>query len=139
MKDYFRSISNSLDVQFRSLEKVKDLDYCAIFLEQGLGKSKIAIDLTLHWFKNKILSNVIVFTKKGLIANWAEEIQKHSFLSYGVLSQNIESNSDLFFANVNFLLANFEVINLEKSRIKQFNDDHKFTYAVIGNINFQIR
>lgn len=117
--DYFKSISNSLDVQLRSLEKVKDLDYCAIFLEQGLGKSKIAIDLTLHWFKNKILSNVIVFTKKGLIENWAEEIQKHSFLSYGILSQNIESNSDLFFANVNFLLANFEVINLEKSRIKQ--------------------
>ena len=43
--DYFKSISNSLDVQSRSLEKVKDLDYCAIFLEQGLGKSKIAIDL----------------------------------------------------------------------------------------------
>ncbi len=119
MKNYFKSISTALDVQSRSYEKLKDLEYCAIFLEQGLGKSKIAIDLILYWLKNQILSKVIVFTKKGLIKNWTDEIAKHSHLSYGILSQNIENNSDLFFANVNFLLANFEVINLERPRIEK--------------------
>ena len=79
MKNYYKSLSTPLNLQERSFNKVKDLSYCAIFLEQGLGKSKIAIDLTLYWLKNKILTNVIIFTKKGLIQNWAEEIDKHSF------------------------------------------------------------
>ena len=33
---------------------IKDLEYSAIFHEQGLGKTKIAIDLLLYWLKKKI-------------------------------------------------------------------------------------
>ena len=41
-------------------------------------------------------------------------------MSYGVLSQNIKNNYDLFNAKVNFLISNFEVMNLEKKRIIEF-------------------
>lgn len=38
--------------QKEAIEAVKDLEYAAIFHEQGLGKTKIAIDLILYWLKN---------------------------------------------------------------------------------------
>lgn len=38
--------------QKEAFEAVKDLEYAAIFHEQGLGKTKIAIDLILYWLRN---------------------------------------------------------------------------------------
>ena len=53
-----------------AFEAVKDLEYAAIFHEQGLGKTKIAIDLLLYWLKNTSIDTVLVVTKKQLVANW---------------------------------------------------------------------
>ena len=39
--------------QQQAFEAVKDLDYSAIFHEQGLGKTKIAIDLLLYWLEKR--------------------------------------------------------------------------------------
>ena len=35
--------------QLEAFEAIKNLDYCAILHEQGLGKTKIALDLMLNW------------------------------------------------------------------------------------------
>ena len=42
----------------------KDHEYFGIFHEQGLGKTKIAIDLALHWIEEGICDSVIFVTKK---------------------------------------------------------------------------
>ena len=39
----------SFAYQMLAFDTVKDLNYAAIFHEQGLGKTKIAIDLSLYW------------------------------------------------------------------------------------------
>lgn len=37
--------------QKEAFDAIKDLDYAAVFHEQGLGKTKIAIDLLLYWLE----------------------------------------------------------------------------------------
>ena len=46
---------NAFKYQAEAFQAIKDLEYSAIFHEQGLGKTKIAIDLLLYWLTQKIL------------------------------------------------------------------------------------
>lgn len=55
--------------QVDAVEAVKDLPYAAIFHEQGLGKTKIGVDLALQWLKSNDVDSIIVVTKRGLIEN----------------------------------------------------------------------
>ena len=50
--------------QTQAFLTVKDMDYCAIFHEQGLGKTKIAIDLLLYWLTKRDIDTVMIVTKK---------------------------------------------------------------------------
>lgn len=40
--------------QAQAINAIKDLEYAAIFHEQGLGKTKIAIDLMMYWLKKNM-------------------------------------------------------------------------------------
>ena len=53
--------------QHEAFNEIKDKDYAAIFHEQGLGKTKIAIDLLLYWLKNREIDTVLIVTKKTLV------------------------------------------------------------------------
>jgi hypothetical protein len=59
----FASKHSSFPYQVETVEAIKSLDYAAIFHEQGLGKTKIAIDLALTWIGEKALDSVIIITK----------------------------------------------------------------------------
>ena len=59
--------------QLDAFQEVKDLSYAAVFHEQGLGKTKIAIDLLLFWLIEDIIDTVFIVTKKILVQNWCEE------------------------------------------------------------------
>ena len=78
--------------QVEALDAVKALEYAAVFHEQGLGKTKIGVDLILYWLSHDVLDSVIVVTKKGLIQNWRDEIAAHSFLEPRLLDQSRRSN-----------------------------------------------
>ena len=47
-----KSKFEGFDYQIQTVLSARDLEYAAIFHEQGLGKTKIAIDLGLDWLKN---------------------------------------------------------------------------------------
>ena len=66
--------------QFEAVNAVKDLEYAAIFHEQGLGKTKVAIDLIVHWLAHRQLDTALVVVKKGLLDNWQTELASHSKL-----------------------------------------------------------
>ena len=74
--------------QLEAVEAVKELEYAAVFHEQGLGKTKIGLDLVLYWLKHDVINSVIIITKKGLIQNWKDEIEAHSFIIPRVLDQD---------------------------------------------------
>ncbi len=91
----YRSKHEAFPFQVDTLAFVKDLEYSAIFHEQGLGKTKIAIDLALTWLANKVVESVIIITKKGLIRNWEQEIAQHSYFKAKTLDQDPQT---LFYA-----------------------------------------
>lgn len=91
-------------------------EYAAIFHEQGLGKTKIAIDVILRWLRNSEVDTVIVFTKKALVANWKREFAIHSHLSPLVLSEDSSRNYYAFTTPSRLVLSHFEVAKKEERR-----------------------
>jgi SNF2 family DNA or RNA helicase len=101
-------------------EAIRDLEYAGIFHEQGLGKTKIAIDLALYWLSNSIVDSLIIVAKKGLIANWKREISLHTNLTPKVLTQDRNANFFLFNSPTRVYLSHYEAVFSEESRISLF-------------------
>ena len=106
--------------QKEAFEAIKDLDYSAIFHEQGLGKTKIAIDLMLYWLEKREIDSIIVVTKKQLIENWREEFSFHTFIVPKILNQDKKNNYFVLNSTSRVLLTNFETISTEKERIRLY-------------------
>ncbi len=106
--------------QSDAVKAIRDLPYSAIFHEQGLGKTKIAIDLMLYWIKEKHVDTVLYVAKKGLIQNWLNELTNHTYMKPRVLEQNSTKNYYTFNSPSRLLLTHYEVILSEKERLKLF-------------------
>lgn len=106
--------------QHEAFMSVKDLEYAAIFHEQGLGKTKIAIDLMLYWMKERDIDTVLIVTKKTLVNNWVEELLSHTNLKPKVLDVNKGHNFYVFNSASRVIVTNFETISGEKERFKLF-------------------
>ena len=116
----YESKLNSFIYQEQAVDFAKDLQYAAIFHEQGLGKTKIALDIALYWLSKKDIDTVLIVTKKGLVKNWQEETKVHSYLHPKVLTNNRNSNFYVFNSATKLVITNFETVSLEKSRFKLF-------------------
>ena len=97
--------------QLDALRAVQKLPYAAIFHEQGLGKTKIAVDLALYWIENDIVDTVFIITKKTLVQNWVNELAVHSYVSPRVLSGNRRENNIALNSPVVLYVMNYEVIS----------------------------
>ena len=99
--------------QLDAVRAVKDLSYAAIFHEQGLGKTKIAVDLMLLWLGE-------VVTKKSLVQNWHNELVTHSYVTPRILSGNRRENSIALNSPVLIYIMNYEVISTNLDLLQQF-------------------
>ena len=106
--------------QLDAIRSVKDLPYAALFHEQGLGKTKIAIDLSLLWLQSDAVDTVFIVTKKSLVENWRKEILGHCHITPHILSGNRRRNSASFNSPVLLYVANYEVIAVNTDIIKMF-------------------
>lgn len=106
--------------QTEAFNAIKDLEYSAIFHEQGLGKTKIAIDLIIYWLEKKEIDTVIVVTKKQLVNNWINEFEEHTFLKPKVLSSNKGDNYFVLNSSTRIIVTNFESISGDKERLKLY-------------------
>ena len=106
--------------QIDALEAIKDLPYAAVFHEQGLGKTKIGLDLALWWLARDEIDSVLIVTKKSLIENWRAEISTHSHLRARVLGQDRNANFFAFNSPARLYLAHYEAILSERSRLDLF-------------------
>ena len=100
--------------------ELKDLEYSAIFLEQGLGKTKIAIDLSLYWLTKKDIDTILIITKKQLVNNWVEEFANHTYIKPKILSSNKKDNFYVLNSPAKIILSNFETLSTDKNRISLF-------------------
>jgi SNF2 family DNA or RNA helicase len=110
---------DALSYQREALESIRNLEYCAIFHEQGLGKTKISIDLFLSWLTEKSVDRVLVVTKKGLLNNWKKEVSIHTHINPVALSENsfksyrsVRSNAILFLTHYELFKTDLELIQL---------------------------
>lgn len=106
--------------QLEAVEAVKNLPYAALFHEMGLGKTKIALDLSLEWIRDSSVDSVLIVTKNGLVANWVDEIRRHTYLSAHVLDQNRSSNFFVLNSASRLYLTHYEAVKSEERRLKLF-------------------
>ena len=106
--------------QLEAVNAVKNLTYSAIFHEQGLGKTKVAIDLIVYWLSQRLLDTVLVVVKKGLLDNWQRELASHSQLIPRVLTTNRTGNFYVFNSPARVMLAHYEAVKAEEERMNLF-------------------
>lgn len=106
--------------QVQAVEATKDLPFAAVFHEQGLGKTKIGIDLALYWLKRNAVDSVLIVTKRGLIQNWTDELAMHTHVTPRLLSQDRRANFLAFNSPARIYLTHYEVLKSERKRIKLF-------------------
>ena len=61
----FDARHQALPFQAEAVLAIRDLPYAALFHEQGLGKTKMALDLALQWLTSRRVDSVMVVTKKA--------------------------------------------------------------------------
>ena len=106
--------------QLDAVRAVRSLPYAAVFHEQGLGKTKIAIDLMLFWLGDDVVDTVFVVTKKMLVRNWIDELAAHSFITPRVLSDDRRQNSVALNSPVLIYVLNYEVVATNVDLIREF-------------------
>ena len=106
--------------QLNAVEEVKNLDYAGLFHEQGLGKTKIALDLALFWLENKIVDSTLIITKKGLINNWKNEIEAHTHVPYAELDGRKSTMSRVLNRPYRIYLTHYESIVKNKNILSLF-------------------
>ena len=116
----FGARHEALPFQAEAVLATRGLPYAALFHEQGLGKTKMALDLALHWLTSGTVDSVIVVTKKALVPNWERETKFHTNLRPVVLSQDRRSNFFAFNRPGRLYLAHYEVMHSERGRLLLF-------------------
>lgn len=104
--------------QEEAVDFVAEREYAAIFHEQGLGKTKIAVDVILRWLQKKDVDTVLVITKKSLIANWVREFKIHGYIRPMILNENGKNNYLTFTTGTRLVLAHYEVAKKEEQRLR---------------------
>jgi superfamily II DNA or RNA helicase len=106
--------------QVEAVEAVKNLPFAAIFHEQGLGKTKIGIDLSLYWLIQSAVDSVLIVTKRSLIQNWRDELAIHSHVQPRLLTQDRRANFLAFNSPARTYLTHYEVLKSERKRLALF-------------------
>lgn len=106
--------------QLDAVRAIQELPFAAVFHEQGLGKTKIAIDLMLHWLEKDSVDTAFVITKKTLVQNWVDELAAHSYVTPRVLARNRRRNSIALNSPVLIYVMNYEVISANLELIRAF-------------------
>lgn len=119
-KKPFTARHQALPFQAEAVLATRELPYAALFHEQGLGKTKMALDLALHWLTSGTVDSVMVVTKKALIPNWERETRFHTNLRPVVLSQDRRSNFYALNRPGRLYLTHYEVMHSERGRLLLF-------------------
>ena len=115
-------LRDAFPYQKDAFEEIKDLPYSAIFHEQGLGKTKIAVDLIAYWLESRDIDTVLVVTKKQLVANWDRELFFHLGVHPAKLTSSAAKNYYVMTSTARIVVTNFETVVSELDRLKLYLD-----------------
>lgn len=64
--------------QFDALQLTRGLEYAALLMETGTGKTKVAIDTAAHLYSHRQISGILIVAPKTICRNWSDkEIPTH--------------------------------------------------------------
>jgi len=109
-----------LSHQIEAIDYIENRKMVSIFDEQGLGKTKMAIEALCNNFQQGVLDGALIICKKGLIKNWADEIYKHSYLKCVILRGSPNEKGIKFMSFAHFYIINYESVIGEIERLKMF-------------------
>lgn len=72
--------------QQECFDLMKDRGFYALFAEMGLGKTKIVLDILSYNREENPALRALVVCPNTLVENWADEIVKHSDLTYALIT-----------------------------------------------------
>lgn len=73
--------------QLKAFEKFKDEEFFALFMDMGLGKSKVAIDIAVHKYQTNQINSVLVIAPNSVHEQWAsEQIPTHCAIDYSIFT-----------------------------------------------------
>lgn len=110
----------AFDFQHDAVHALANLEYAAVFHEQGLGKTKIAIDLFTGWLTDGQADTVVIVAKKSLVENWVRELASHTDLRPLILTGNRAKNFHVFNSSAPLLLTHYEAVRSERRRFGLF-------------------
>ena len=130
---------DAFQYQKEAFEAVKDLEYAAIFHEQGLGKTKIAIDILLYWLTETSIDTVLIVTKKQLVQNWLREFKNHTAIKPAVLNTNKQNNFYIFTGPARVVVTNFEILVSEYDQFKLYLGTRNVAIIIDESAKLKIR
>ena len=111
---------DALPYQAEAVRVTRDLEHAALFHEQGLGKTKMALDLILHWLASGTVDSALVITKKALVENWERETRFHTHLRPIIIGQDRRANFYALNRPGRLYLSHYEVMHSERGRFQLF-------------------
>lgn len=99
--------------QSECFEIIKERPYHALFLEPGLGKTKIVLDVITYRKSIRNGYRVLVVCPNTIVENWSDEVKKHSDLSCTMLVGASDKRKKM----IQQRLTDVTVINYESVRI----------------------
>lgn len=106
--------------QLDAVRALRRLPYAAVFHEQGLGKTKIAIDILLSWLEDDVVDTVFVVTKKLLVQNWVDELEIHCHVTPKTLGGDRRRNALALNSAGLIYVMNYEVVGTNVELVKDF-------------------
>ena len=110
----------ALAFQSEAVMAIRDLEYGAVFHEQGLGKTKIAIDILTYWLQNGFIDTVMIVVKKSLLRNWEDELSLHTELRPSRITNDRSKNYYVFNSPARLILTHYEAVRSEETRFGLF-------------------
>lgn len=109
--------SSLFPFQQKAIDKIKDKEWGGLFLEQGLGKSICAASISLHWLQRGYVDSILIFTKKTLISNWANEFSSHTNYTPIIPSFSSAQTTYRFFPKGGIYILHFQSLDKEAFRL----------------------
>jgi len=102
-------------------DRIKDVPYFALFLEPGLGKTKVTLDVASYRKQRDSIYTTLVVCPNTITENWFQETNVHSYLSPVMLTgtrkqrlKNLAEDHDIY-------IINYEAVHKLQKELTQKN------------------
>jgi SNF2 family DNA or RNA helicase len=103
---------------------MKNQPYYGLFAEPGLGKTKIVLDILSNYKLTNPNMKALVVCPNTLVENWADEVVKHSDLSYVLITGTPSVKKSLITKEADVHVINYEATRTLWKELKAVGYDY---------------